>query len=81
MSDTQQIEIIGSDMVEFTKISANAWKRDGGEFNYCFFFFQGIYRNVTFAIVFNFLGHKNSLFAFAGGILSLNKLLMFYKKN
>ena len=43
MSDTQQIEIIGSDMVEFTKISANAWKRDGGEFNYCFFFFFKVY--------------------------------------
>ena len=30
MSDTQQIEITGSDMIEFTKISANAGKRDGG---------------------------------------------------
>lgn len=30
MSDTQQIEIIDSDMIEFTKISANAGKRDGG---------------------------------------------------
>ena len=38
------------------------------EFNY-WFFFQCIYRNVTFAIVFNFLGHKNSLFAFTGGIV------------
>ena len=30
MSDTQQIEIIGSDMIEFTKISASAGKHDGG---------------------------------------------------
>lgn len=69
MSDIQQIEIIGPDMTEFTKISANAEKRDGGWIQLLFFFFQCIYINVTFAIVFHFLGHKNSLFAFAGGIV------------
>ena len=68
MSDTQQIEIIGSNMIEFTKISANAGKRDGGWIQ-LLFFFQCIYRNVTFAIAFHFLDHKNSLFAFAGGIV------------
>ena len=43
MSDTQQIEIIGSDMIEFPKISANAEKRDGGWIQLLFFFFQCIY--------------------------------------
>ena len=70
MSDTQQIEIIGSDMIEFPKISAKAEKRDGGWIQLLFFFFfQCIYINVTFAIVFHFFGHKNILFAFAGGIV------------
>lgn len=43
MSDTQQIEIIGSDMIEFTKISANAGKRDGGWIQLLFFFFFNAY--------------------------------------
>ena len=68
MSDIQQIEIIGPDMTEFTKISANAEKCDGGWIQ-LLFFFQCVYINITFAIVFHFLGHKNSLFAFAGGIV------------
>ena len=40
MSDTQQIEIIGSDMIEFPKISANAEKCDGGWIQLLFFFFS-----------------------------------------
>ena len=69
MSDTQQIEIIGSNMIEFTKYLLVQGNMMVAEFNYCFFFFQCIYRNVTFAIAFHFLDHKNSLFAFAGGIV------------
>ena len=43
MSDTQQIEIIGSDVIEFPKISANAEKRDGGWIQLLFFFFFNVY--------------------------------------
>ena len=43
MSDTQQIEIIGSDMSEFPKISAKAEKRDGGWIQLPFFFFFSMY--------------------------------------
>ena len=43
MSDTQQIEIIGSDMSEFPKISAKAEKRDGGWIQLPFFFFFNVY--------------------------------------